>query len=404
MARFLYAWELGGNLGHVGSAEPVAERLRRQGHTVTFAVRDTRACPALLGGRFAWLQAPRCGLPPAPAPPIGYADILAGAGYADPDVLAGLTVAWRTLLELARPDLVLADHAPTAILAARTLGIPVMLLGTGFTAPPMASPLPPMRPWEAIDAAGLAALAAREATVLATVNAVLARCGTAPLARLCDLFDVAEPALATLPELDHYPRRGAARYWGVLARLRDPAAAAVGWPPGAGPRIFGYLRQAPPLAAAMIAAIGATGHPAIVVCPDVADVDPPANVALVARPVGLDRMTLEADVAIAQGAGTVGAFLMAGKPVLAVASHLEQFLLGLRVAQLGAGIAVRAEDGAPPFRAALERLLADDAFARHARAFAARYPDRRHEAVVGFVCARAAALAGCGAPATDGPA
>jgi hypothetical protein len=37
---------------------------------------------------------------------------VAGVGYADPVVLMGPTVAWPTLLRLARPDLVFADHAP----------------------------------------------------------------------------------------------------------------------------------------------------------------------------------------------------------------------------------------------------------------------------------------------------
>jgi len=146
MARFLYAWELGSNLGHLATFEPVAQQLRQDGHHVTFAVRETHACATFLDDRFAWLQAPRFDGSTGMAAPASYADILAGVGYADPAALMGLVVAWRTLLQLARPQLVFADHAPTAILAARTLGIPVMLFGPGFTMPPLRSPVPAMRP------------------------------------------------------------------------------------------------------------------------------------------------------------------------------------------------------------------------------------------------------------------
>jgi hypothetical protein len=54
-------------------------------------------------------------------PPLNYADILLRFGYADSNDLLGLVVAWRELMRLTGFELVLADHAPTAILAARTL-------------------------------------------------------------------------------------------------------------------------------------------------------------------------------------------------------------------------------------------------------------------------------------------
>ena len=391
ISSFLYAWELGGKLGHIGGFEPVAEQLRREGHDVTFVVRETRACPLLLGERFSWMQAPRFDGSPAARPPLSYADILAGVGYADPLDLMGLTVAWRTQFQLARPGLVFADHAPTAILAARSLGIPVMLFGSGFAVPPPCSPLPAMRSWEPADEQGLAL---RESAVLATVNAVLAQLQAAPLARLCDLFTVAENALLTLPELDHYAQRGPARYWGTLTRLHGPAAGPCAWPPGTGPRIFAYIRQSSTVAAATIGAIGATGSPAIVYCPDwTGGIDPPANVAVVGRPADLAQMTAEADIAIAHGGATASAFLMAGKPVLALATHVEQFMFGLRIAQLGAGLVVRADGDIAEIGRALLRLRSDAALAQRARGFAARYAGFGHDAVLAAICARALVLA-----------
>jgi len=405
MACFLYAWELGASLGHIGRFEPVAQQLAQDGHRVSFVVRETQACPLLLGERHAWMQAPRFDGAPALAAPVNYADILAGVGYADPDVLMGLTVAWRSLLQLVRPELVFADHAPTAILAARTLGIPVMMYGSGFSDPPARSPFPPMRSWEAVDEGQLAV---REGAVLGVVNAVLARLKAAPLAHLYELFDVAEKGLVTLPGLDHYAGRGAVRYWGMPTCLAGAAPAPVAWPAGAGPRIFAYLRQPRPVAAAMMEAIGRSGSPSIVYVPDWrGDVELPSNVAVSRAPLDLARMTREADIAIAHGIATLGAFLMAGKPVLAVVYHLEQFLVAMRIAQLGAGLVLRADGQAGDIGPALTRLRHDDALAQRAREFASRCAGFGHDAVVAAICARALALArvsGAGRHAEASPA
>jgi UDP:flavonoid glycosyltransferase YjiC (YdhE family) len=77
-----------------------------------------------------------------------------------------------------------------------------------------------------------------------------------------------------------------------------------------------------------------------------------------------------------------------------VACHLEQFLFGVRMAQLGAGLAVRADGETAAIGAALRQLIADPSFTHKARAFAARYAAFGHDAVVDAICARAMALAG----------
>ncbi|CAN7363788.1 glycosyltransferase [Massilia sp. LjRoot122] len=391
MTCFLYAWELGSNFGHVGAFKPVAERLRQAGHDVALAVRETRSCQDLLGEDWTWLQAPRFDGPADSSAPLTYADMLAGVGYSTPPVLTGLVVAWRTLMRLVRPRLVFADHAPTAILAARSLGIPVMLFGTSFTLPPRRTPFPAMRPWESVDES---LLAKHEAAVLDTVNLVLARFHARTLAALYELFDVAEDAMLALPELDHYGRHGAAAYWGLLTMRDGGSGRTQGWPPGQGPRLFAYLRGQGPASAAALAAMRASGNPCIVYLPD-ADLATEAgpNLSIIRQPASLEQMLAEAHIVAVNGTTTAGAFLMAGKPVLVVARHLEQYLFGMRVAQMGAGLVVRAEGEPGQVSQALRLLLSSVCFAQQARAFSEKYAAFDHGSVLNAICRRAITLA-----------
>ncbi|HEX5634945.1 MAG TPA: hypothetical protein VFX50_16995 [Gemmatimonadales bacterium] len=206
MARVAFAWELGGEYGHVVSCTGLAGSLHRRGHSVALMFREL-AQLALLPETTAYdvFQAPRVereGL--GSLRPVSYAEILLGCGYADPAVLTRLLEGWRSHFSKWKPDLVVADFAPTALLAARTLGIPRVSYGNGFFNPPRKSPLPPFRVDEPVDPARVARA---DAAALASVNAALAAMGCPPLERLAQQFETDEDFLCTFPELDHYGTR-----------------------------------------------------------------------------------------------------------------------------------------------------------------------------------------------------
>lgn len=369
----LYAWELGANLGHIGTFLPVARELRARGHLVHWAVTQPHEAVRLLPeAGFAWLQAPIFPEMRQAEPPINYADILLRFGYAQPASLLGLVVAWRELLRLTGARLVLADHAPSAILAARTLDIPVMLFGSGFFAPPQVRPTPNLRPWLTVPEERLQATDAR---ALASINAALAHFGTPPLESISALFRVAEDTLLTFPELDHYENRGPARYWGTL-----PAAVAAtpDWPQIPGPRLFAYLRPQSAHFEAALAALHAQRASTLVFAPgatpQVIARFAAAHLAFADAPVDLDQAAQQADAAVTYASpATTIAFLLAGKPVLMLPGHLEQFLFARRVEAMGAGLLQNPEQAASDLPARLARVLGDPAFAANARAFAEKY-------------------------------
>ncbi|MCX7145110.1 MAG: hypothetical protein NT042_02650, partial [Sulfuritalea sp.] len=372
---------------------PIARELRERGTTVNWAVTHPHQAARLLPkAGFDWLQAPTMPEQRREGPPLSYADILLRFGYSGSSDLLGLVVAWRELLRLTEAKAVLADHAPTAILAARTLDIPVMLFGSGFFAPPQVHPTPNMRPWSPVPADNLLAM---DRLALQSINAVLHGYGRPPLDYLAQLFQVAEDSLLSFPELDHYPTRGPARYWGML-----PAAVAADstWPTVPGPRVFSYLRpETPHLEAALQALHGLAGS-VLIYAPglstELMQRYAAPHVAFSSVPVDLNKVARQADAGLtyASPAATV-AFLMAGKPVMMIPGHLEQFLFAKRVEEMGAGLIQNPEQSPHNLAAMLRQVMTDPGFRTNAGAFAAKYVNFDQNAVMTHIVARIEELA-----------
>lgn len=384
MANIFYAWEFGANLGHIGAFLPLARSLRTRGHHVHWALASsTSAGRMLIREGFNWLQAPVCPEQPRQGPPLSYADILLRFGYANSADLIGLVVAWRELMKLTSARLVLSDHAPTAILAARTLGIPTLTFSHGFCVPPPRSPTPNMRPWLNVEPKSLVDI---DKIALRAINDVLAHFDCMPLAHVAELFSVEETSLMTFPELDHYAEaRGPATYWGSLLSSVDGETPV--WPDIPGPRLFAYVRPETRHAGAMLEALRRTGHASLVVFPGIPDgmlaTFHGANVNIVTTPVDTHALLQNANIAITYGGhGLTTAFLLAGKPVLLLPGNLEQFLLARRIEQMGAGLLVDPEKPATDLQDKLQRIISDPLFAGNAQAFARKYAAFPQEVVI----------------------
>ncbi|MBI3140801.1 MAG: UDP-glucuronosyltransferase [Rhodocyclales bacterium] len=396
MSRFLFAWELGGNFGHVGQFLPVAERLRAMGHDVGFAVRDvTQAAPFLRPGGFPFVQAPVAfprwrGANPEPA---SYAEILANSGWDTPDNLAALVHAWRVLFRWIGPDVVVGSHAPTALLAARAAGRLRAELGTGFECPPRRFPFPAMRWWREEPVARLEQL---EAPVLDAANRALDGFGGKPASALFELFDYEAELLCTLAELDHYPEREGGAYLGPL--YVGSSGQPPRWPAGEGKRVFVYLRPRHAGLERLLADLSALDARAIVFAPGVGD-DlvsryGSARMVFAREPVRISEVARQCDLAVCHGGhGTTAAFLLAGVPLLLLPSHLEQYLVARNVVALGAGMLLGPEAAGEGFAGPLDALLRRPDAAVRAQAFRERYRAVNTEDTVLHVAQRLAELA-----------
>lgn len=385
MARFLMCWEFGGGLGHAGRFKPLAQALLQRGHHVDLMLRDlvqTRSLLSGLGARV--LQAPlwlhqTAGIP---NPTISLAEILAGNGYLTPGSLAGLVAGWQGAMDLCQPDVVVADYAPTATLAARTRGLPVATVGSGFYLPPDASPLPPFRTWEPIQAGRIAH---HDQLVLGTVNTVLGEQGAPPMAKLVEVLRGDLPLLCTWPELDPYRR-------GPLAagqHYLGPNFTASGgqqpvWPTGDGPLVFAYVRGSHPDHVPLLQALDKLGCRTLCYMPEVAAGKPAPVVSprihYSPGPVNLGQALPQAQLVVSHaGEATLAQTLLAGVPLLLMPTQAEQFLTALRMEESGIGINAATRARPTPYMGLIEQLLHQSTYRENAQALARRHADFSHE-------------------------
>jgi len=376
MARIAFAWELGGELGHAMACNTLALELRARGHRIAFVFRELSPLayldPCAAHDVF---QAPITLTEGrgAAGKPFSLADILGGCGYDRPSHVAGLLGGWLSIFERWRPDLVVTDFAPTALLAARALGLRRVAYGNGFSIPPRTTPLAPFRFDDPI-APGY--LEASDARALGSANIALARWGAPPLAALAEQFEADEEFLFTFPELDAYAKRPASGYWGP--GFNSESGVPVAWPEGEGKRVAVYVRKRLPQLDGLIDALVAQDCRVAAFIPDldakrVARLRSPRRI-VSERPMRLGPLLAGCDLFVSHGGGACAGTLAAGIPQLIFPAQYEQYLTALRVAQIRAGVLAKPNATAAEVAMALAQLLGQSAHAEAAKAFAARYP------------------------------
>ncbi|MDP1656992.1 MAG: UDP-glucuronosyltransferase [Hylemonella sp.] len=376
MARVLIAWELGEAFGHLARCLRLAEGLVALGHGVALVLKDVR----LPAG-----QTTATGITVLPAPltphagagsraPVNYADVLNVSGFANARDVAARMSAWQGLFSLVRPDVLVADHAPTASLAARLASIPHLSIGNGFAIPPSVSPWPSIRPWETVPDQALTTAEARLDHVLDAAQKVL---GHTRAVRVRDLFGEHD-ILDTFAELDHYGARPDGRYVGPIVSV--PHALRVAWQGREGPKVLAYLRPAVSGFQSILQALA--GLDAEVLCvapgmkPEMAKHCATRRLRIALAPLDLPPLLEHADLAVGYGnSGFSTQAVLAGVPLAMRPRHVEQALFAHRVEALGAGKLLSGRIDADSVTASLQELLDNPAYRQAARAFRNRHAD-----------------------------
>ncbi len=365
MPSILFAWELGANLGH---AKPLATIAARLGDDcrVTVAARDLlQACVAFDGMNVPLLQAPvwpdhrHFGSQTGEA---NYLDLLVQIGFADPAKLAAVTGAWLALLDLAKPDAIVADHSPALLLAAYIREIPVVHVGTGFTMPPVNyDRLPPLRP----DRAPIMP----ESRIVATMAGVASQhAGRVPRS-LLDIFHTRGRVVFGCQELDAYaPFRNE-----PVCLPPEPLPVFV--EPPVEPRLFVYLGPEVPNIDRLIQVLAALDIPLEVYLRGELTalsrfLSLRGHVVHEKPPSLAETLPKVSHVIAGGGAFTCHAALTAGRPLLSLPLHGEAELNTTAMQRLGVARRLDPWHGESGLRAAILEFVRDHKLLRQSRIWA----------------------------------
>lgn len=369
----LCAWEIGGELGHISRLSAIVKSLELEGHHLVLVLKDlSRAYPFFKDTQATLMQAP-IWLPKITMqrPIACLADTLLCMGYLEADPLDCLLQAWESIIELVKPDLVIFDYAPTAMLALRNNPLPKIMVGSGFADPSSDHPIVDWRPYPQNDQL----IERQELRVLEQINILLRRRNQNELTHLTELFAVDRVVISTFPELDLYEdkRKNTDYCIGSTAILADSPVSFIS---DERPRILAYLKPGYPHIEMLIAALARCKASVFIACPK--------GAAQLFTPYVSERFQFSTELVDLQGAmSNVDLFvghgnatsckesLLAGNPMVVLPIQLEQLLTGKKIQEAGFGVLIEKISGvddlvkrfddlldnSEPYRTEIKKLL-----------------------------------------------
>ncbi|MFO1368891.1 MAG: glycosyltransferase [Marinagarivorans sp.] len=379
MAKIIGICELGGYLGHISKITSLLQRLQALGHEVVAVLPDISfvAFMEAQDPPIPYLIGPKLPMPPfkTSRDPVNLSEVLLCSGLGTDSVLTPCADAWRQLLTLLNADLILADYAPTPLLAARCLQVPAVVLGTGFSVPPSVSPLPAFNRRLVIQEA---ALKASEAQLLTALNTYLARHQGPLLDSVSDLFwQTAQVAITHAQELDHFAqgRPANTQYFGLATQM--PGGLNVQWPDGAGKRVFAYLKTEYTGLLDLLSLLAALPVVAVVyISGEKAEqflTMQTERVRIYLAPVDLTLLMPTADWLIYHaGSGMASQALVCGKPSILIPTHYEQLFTAEALAARHLGYVLNPHWPPARMEASVRQAFADSDMPKQCQALAGR--------------------------------
>lgn len=371
MKSVLFAWELGRGLGHLIAIRHLAARLSIHGIRTIAAINHQSSALALQDCCEETIAAPAW--PFAAASPARRAasssatlnDILSTAGLSDADAVRRMLTQWSEIFRRFQPNLVIADFAPMAALAARGR-IPLALVGNGYTLPPDEMPrFPPLHRRSPPRAS--------EERTLEAVNHAASALGLTKLETLPQLFSADARFVQAFDLLDPYHTQRIEILDGPLVERQ------------ASPRredsdlIFVYLSVGYAVPEGLVSALRPLAarvriHAPRLTAPQCAELAR-SGAQIDCAPVALADILPSCRLIVHRGgSGVASEALLAGVPQLILSGQIEQYLNGEALEHAGVGRLIEAYDGAATIGANDIAGFSDDAtVASRAADLAARF-------------------------------
>ena len=369
MATVLLTYEFGGGLGHLNRLMAIGRRLPAS-INMFFAVPEVvnfgKVIQNSFGRSVSILQAPKWKVRTdidAPSMPTNtFADVLDLFAYGDVTTLANAESEWQKLVGTVRPDLIIADFAPTLRLSVAD-SIPTIVLGNGYTVPPAGRMLPSLRPWHAQVSPSSRAC---EGRILAALNEVRSRNGSFAIDYVSDIFSGIATFAGTLPEFDPYNKyRDNGTSWPI--NIPDIAPGEItGSRTGA--EIFVYLPFKHPYLELLLEVLSNFRYRSKVYVPG-GNYQSVAQMEILSEPADLASVLPQARLIIHHGGlGTAFGGLASGTPQLVLPLNLEHLVTSRSLIEAGVALGISgAQASRDELKDKIESLLNTPSFSLSAQ-------------------------------------
>lgn len=366
MARVMIGWELGAGLGHATRLLSVARGLSAKGHRPFLVFRNlVEPWSTYHDAGFPIFQAPvwqpRAQEKNKPFHAAAISDIFSTQGFTDPDDLLPMVMAWQSLIDSIRPEIIVSDYSPTLCLAAWGV-TPMVIVGDGFTTPPEDTPaFPALRP--------SAPVTATQESLLAVIHEVQRRRQRPAPSTMPKLFSAEARFICTIPELDPYRKQRHEPAAGPFSPVPPPL------PSPMKPGFFAYLAADAPTFKSAVMGLAAVPFPGsfYIRRPPDSIVKMLTNKGHHVFPTPAPIIDLLRDVPLIAhhgGVGTTETALGVGRPQLLFPRHLEQKLTAAALHELGVGLAAPREAAEKLVVALVQKLVKEQPHGARAQKFA----------------------------------
>ncbi len=362
MVKIVLAWELGGGFGHARRLAAIGQDLQQRGHRLAVAaVVPARVVAAGLQDAevMAVPQWPRvASATDKTFAAATFGDLLGELLFANTPEIEQRLAIWDEVLRSSQADLLIADYAPGAVLAARGR-IPIVNMGDSYYLPPPEMPkFPKLFKAEA---------KLEEAQVVALINSVLKPRSVPPLVSFPDVGRADATVVTNFPALDIYAK------WRKQEIAIGPLAPMPAMAEGRASDLFGYLSPGTEFNPRIIAGLQASGLVGRVVIPNMQPIpglDPfRSALRFTGQMADLVIALPSAGVLVTHGgAQTVAAGLAAGVPQIVITGDDEKRLIGRRIDELSVGKSLRGENlQSAELAAAIREVAQSSKYRRAAR-------------------------------------
>ena len=337
MRRALLAWESGSGRGHIVALRTVAEAISDRFECDAALCRMKHAdelastCVSVFQARYLRYD-PNSLRKGSSVKTATWGEFLGDIGFRDADFLAGQIGWWKSVIQRRNITMVIADFAPCAMLAARSLGIPCVAISPGYgVVPGHLTEFPVLIP-------DYSTRLYDEAEMVAAINAAGALHDVPPLQYLPQLYDCDAHIIRSLPMLDPYQ---AHRKFPVLSPIDE----SLGEVESTADEVFVYFSTNEASEPEVIRAICNLGLPTRAFAPALDDdalrVLTDHGVSVEKTPYPLDELRKRARILVNAGQhGTLCFGMVAGLPQVSLPQHLEHSYYARRAAGHGASVVI----------------------------------------------------------------